>query len=297
VITNTLGIGSGIYIGGSSGGGGINYEAEMATAAEAYLTRISASNATYEQAIYDWAKELGDPRLYPLIQNTLIYPCWPESEVQAIIPFFPISGTKIASDNMYGYNSPTFSSSLGFESNGVDSCWYPPIWPTYFPNIGASIAYYWWYEYCTRKSTVTAKGGFQVNASNRTYRSGDNILASRLSLTSCPMELGANLFTLQAEDADYNPANDSFGGKMYVGGDYDTLLDSGTGTIPSGFGSANRIFGIGAVSTTSTDPEAPVMSQFSNQAISMFSFTRGGWKPVAKVYGEACDALQSTFGR
>lgn len=293
-----LGLGHyGFVASSGGGGGGINYEAEMATAAEAYLTRISASNATYEQAIYDWAKELGDPRLYTLIQNTLIYPCWPESEAQAIIPFFPISGTQIASDNMYGYNSPTFSSSLGFESNGVDNCWFPPIWPAYFPNIGASTAYYWWYEYCTREPTVSTRAGYIVSGTNKLYRTGNTLAAGRLSLTSCPMELGANLFTLQAEDTDYNPANDLFGGKMYVGGDYDTVFDSGTGTIPSQFSTTSRVFGIGGTCATSTDPEAPLMNTFSDQAISMFSFTRGGWKPVAKIYGEACDALQSTFGR
>lgn len=289
----------------------VNWKNEMEAAADAYFLRAGTSNAAFENAVIDWAKRIGDhPFLYRMLsESAMIYLGFPESEETASYPFFLYEdGMNVSTDRIRNLNSAVWSSALGWTGNGIDSTFFIPVFPAFWP-AGGPIGRenLTWYQYFT---DVPAGGltrtGFSLNAASRLSLSGTSV---SLSVASSRIVLNVNLdFStlrkglLMVQDGyDLISIRDSlYNLELFSEADnYATPLGSADFFLSSVLTANNRVYAINAMSTgTTTDPLNPITTgQYSGHSIASLIFANVGFKDEAKLLAAATDQLQNDFGR
>lgn len=289
----------------------VNWKNEMEAAADAYFLRAGTSNAAFENAVIDWAKRIGDhPFLYRMLsESAMIYLGFPESEETASYPFFLFQdGVNISSDRIRNLNGASWSSNLGWTGNGIDSTFFIPVFPSFWPSGGPiGRENLTWYQYFTDvPSGGLIRSGFSLNAAARLSLAGTSI---SLSVASSRIVLNVNLdFStlrkglLMVQDGyDLISIRDSiYKLELFREADnYALPIGSADFFLSSALTANNRVYCINAMSTgTTTDPLNPITTgQYSGHSIASLIFANVGFQEEAKLLAAVTDQLQTDFGR
>lgn len=288
-----------------SGGGGSDLK--MLAAADAYLTRIGAANATLEQVVIDAMKAIGrDVMATAGFLNSVTYLAWPESEAQGVVPFNPFTGNYLSpEDRMQNYNGAIYTAERGFEGNGVDSSFYIATYPSYWTVGNSSQRPVGFYMALTKVPTGTMNFGFQVSAAAR-FRISQAVGEVSLfaSLNSSKINITGNPKSFLVQCTPYwlmDFANGVAKSPSYQGGDYVNRYDDvtfSTGYANGALATSNRGFPINGYTTGLwVDEFTPLINAFSNQAIAGISFFESLSDKSDKIIAEQMDAIQTGFGR
>lgn len=297
----------------SGGGGGVNYKTEMQAVADAFHTRITSTDSNLEGHMETFCATIGsDPDLYRLVMDTpaWIYPMYPGTEAQAIVPLIDNTGyAGITDDKLQKLNSPTYSAALGMIGDGLSGSYYIG---EYNNNWGAGHNGLW-YRYVTQLnssgSASTQEGG-QTNSSSRKRITGTGIYEGRTNYSPNQEDfvgkgwLVAHQIEYRASTHPYNVMEGSgtspygFNSYYYNDGDYTTPVDTYSGTLFSDpYTLSNRLYYLNAF-TTSVEPTPP--GTYSDHALGMIAFTTSPGIITSSVmiaFAEACDTLQAAYGR
>lgn len=303
--------------GGVVGGGSGNaaYKVLMNQVIDDYYTRIGTTDTALMDGVRaELLRVVDDPIAFECFYNSITYLAWPESEAMAVIPLFDLRTTNVPDDTIIKFNSPTYSSTLGFLGNGVDSTYYLAYSTERMYRIYTTDRITSWFNYTKIPTTTLYMGVLRTTAASfirtqsgptatcNTYIGNANTHWDNTTIGTKMLCHGATA-SGQNQYEGTSDTNEVYNGEAFEGQDYTTpytVIAGGTGNkpvVPTDLNATSfYYFNLNAYQSVAISG-APNPVNFSDHGIAGFSFFPNRSRAANALIGNILDNIQVLFGR